>query len=329
LVLRLSAPKAEATDDGVSKVDFDPGEPMGPVRRDWESVAEQADVTGLVTTSYINDGAGSEVPQVEVSGNRQGRAAGRCFSGTSTARTPSKREAIAGFLYRAQVWMQKSPPDFALPETVKVLDEVLKAGLGRWGEHRGNAQGQAEAGNLPKGIRPHMAPFKDRAVVELGIGGSAMFTPVPEEKLAGLGGGKARGSPSCSEGAPLGTGGEDLKERTILQAQVFDEVIAVQVDGAGDQPWQVPAQGWWRMPHPAGVDEQAFLCQHAPDGPDAGRGGSPTHLQLLVNRARPREPQRTLHEVVAQRHDGLSRFFGAPAGHSLRHMRPVRPIDVG
>ena len=218
LVVGILAEEPEAADDGVGKIDFDAGKAVGPRRCNREAVPEESNVAGVIAAAHINNGARSELAQIEAAGRSQGRAGGSRFGGAGPTCTPSGGEAIARHLDRAQVWMKKPLPDLLLPQAVKVLDEVLKAGLGRRGEHWRYAKSQAETGDLAKGVRPNMPAFEDRAIIELGVRRGAVFAPVSEEELASLGGRNPRGGPSGGERMPLGTRGQHVKERATFQA---------------------------------------------------------------------------------------------------------------
>jgi hypothetical protein len=72
-----------------------------------------------------------------------------------------------------------------------------------------------------------VAALKNRAIVELRIGWETVLAPVPEKRLAGVGGAHAECRPSRGRSLPLRAQGQNLKKRATLKPQIFHHIAAI------------------------------------------------------------------------------------------------------
>lgn len=68
LVVGLGAAQAVAAHERGREIDFDPHQPVRMERRQGQALAKHRDVCGIVATTQIDDGAGRDLPQVDVAG---------------------------------------------------------------------------------------------------------------------------------------------------------------------------------------------------------------------------------------------------------------------
>jgi hypothetical protein len=136
-------------------------------------------------------------------------------------------EALTAKAYLIEVSEVEALPDFPLPQSIKMLDSGLKAGLARRGKHGGNAKRQAEADNAAQGSRRVASAVKAEVVIKLSVVWQSVAPPMS---------GKCSYSANCRPSwfdvrapawAPQGSSSEDVEGAVFAQAQALDKVECI------------------------------------------------------------------------------------------------------
>src|SRR6185437_1097503 len=125
--------------------------------------------------------------------------------------------------------MDEPLPDLLLPASVVTLDGGLEACLTRRGEHHRDSELQTQSGHAAKAVRPVVSALKNRAVIELGVCGQAVFLPVLQQFFYSDFRGICRHDPARAQTAVQADAIEYVYVNTPLDDQVFDEIEAVEL----------------------------------------------------------------------------------------------------
>src|SRR6267378_496957 len=143
LLGRFASAQRKATDAMLIETDFASHQALRPLRMDFQAMTQNINTALRVGLAQEDRGAVQRLAQVKAEVARHACSCGRMIATPSVASAVRLDIGRAVGLQARQVGKAKAPPDLGLPERVEALDEVLKAALKRWGEHRDHAQAKA------------------------------------------------------------------------------------------------------------------------------------------------------------------------------------------
>jgi len=266
LVVWLPSSKSVKTDLVVGQIEFSSDETMRPKRINQVITSLNLDLTMMVGATQIDDSAleWKLVIGFPVLGEWAScRSRVDAWRGTQAG---GESKAIGASLDGLVVVMHESLPDLLLPAAIEALDDGLEAGLMGWGEDGGDAELQTEPDDTTKGITKLTCSAKDGVVVKLSIFRESVSAPMGDQRLGGGLGGPRGSDPTGTQACMQTDAGQDVDSNTAAQAQVFDEVKAIDVGKSGGDAWQVPAFGRRRPTNSSASIERAAPQEDSSNG---------------------------------------------------------------
>src|SRR4029077_17577719 len=107
---------------------------------------------------------------------------------------------------------------------------------------------------------------KDGVVVKLSVFREPVSAPMGDQRLGGGLGGPRGSDPTGTQACLQTDAGQDVDVNAATQAQVFDEVKAIDVGQPGSDAWKVPAFGRRRPTHTSAPIERAAPQEDSTNG---------------------------------------------------------------
>lgn len=268
LVIWLPSSKTVNTELMIGQIDFSADETMRPKGINEITTSLDLDLTKVVGATQVDDGALERKLVIGFPVLGEGTSWGSGVNPWRSSLPCCESKAIGTSLDSSMVIMHESLPDLLLPAPIEALDDCLEAGFMGWGENRGHAELQAQADDTPKRVRKLPCSAKDGVVVELGIFGESVSSPVSNQGLGGGLGGPRGSDPAGTKACLHADTGQDVDFDATEQTKVFDEVEAIDVRQTGSDAWEVPAFGRGRPPHSSSSIESAAPQEDSSDGTD-------------------------------------------------------------
>lgn len=241
LPVRITATQSEELNLAGRQVDLAADETVGPVSVDGKHMAQEGHLPLFRRASQIDDLAAYGLPEVQVKSLGHRRTPRRSLLAGGVAAAKGPEEAIRDAAQIPEAGMVEPLPDDFLPSAVEVLDLGLEAGLSGRGEDRGDSQKQTESRDPAHDVGVRMRSLESSVVVELGVGRPPVLAPAAQQARNGCLGRHWRGlGPGVGQASVQRDGRQDIDQRSVLDAKVFDQIEAVQFGLGGGDLRQVP-----------------------------------------------------------------------------------------
>ncbi len=142
MMIGIASGQSVEANMGMREIDFTTHQSIDPLAGDAKAPAQHSHVAGFIGSAQEDDSAaelGAQI-QLEILGQSpswRNRVQASEITGVARANI-----SIRDGLELRDVSAVMAMPDLGLPERIKALDGVLKAGLLGWGKYRHHAQGQ-------------------------------------------------------------------------------------------------------------------------------------------------------------------------------------------
>ena len=272
LLVRLSSSEAVEADLVVGQVDFDAEETMYPERINLESGQEDLDGAGFVGAAQEDDGSPERALEIQFPFLRKGttnRSGVETWCGPDSSSSDKTIRPLDEVL---EIVVLKACPDLGLPTTVVALNGGLEAGLFMRREDRCHAQLQTEPSDAAEGVAIDPIALEDGVVVELGILGQTVLTPVINERFDRECGPPGRAHPAAAETSMETDAVEDHDVGAAADHEAFHEIEAVQFGLTTGDARQIPAFGRRGPANSYASVESTAAAEDPTNGP---RGGDP------------------------------------------------------
>ena len=270
LLVWLPTSQTIKTDLVMGEIDFSADETMSPKRIKEIGSSLNFDLTTVIRTTQIDDSACERKLVIGLPILRERTSRGTSVNAWRRALSSGESEAIGTSLDGIVVLVEEALPDPLLPATVEAFDDSLEASLMGWREDGDNVELQAEADDTTKGVRKLTCSAENSVVVELGVLREPVSAPMGNQRIGGDFGGPRGSDPTGTQARLETDGSHDVHVSAALQAQVFDEVEAVDVGLSGSDAWQVPAFRRRGSTHSSPSVESTSAQEDSANGADGG-----------------------------------------------------------
>ena len=255
----------------IGEIDFSSNETISPKRIQEIGSPLDLDLTQVVRTAQIDDSAfeGTLVIGFPVLG--EWASCRTSIDAWRRAQLRCESKAIGASLDGIMVLVEEALPDLLLPAAVEALDDGLESCLMRRREDGDDFELQTEADDTTKGIRKLPGSAKNSVVVELGILGQAVSAPMGNQRLGGDLGGPGGTNPTGTQASLETDDGQDVHVSAAAQAQVFNEVEAIDVGPPGSDAREVPAFGGRWPTNSSPSIESTAPQEDSTNGADGGK----------------------------------------------------------
>jgi len=219
-------------------------------------------------------------------------------------------------------------PHSTLPAPVEGFNRRLEARFA-WGSKDGrDPEAQTQAHDATDHVAILVGSLKAGVVVELGIGGEAQTFPVFEELVHDpLGRGLGGDRPGLSESTTQRDASEHIEARAVFDAQILDQIEAVEFCLSRGHRGEVPASGRWGNPTAAAAIESAPAFQDPRNRAHAGAARDWVLLQRTPQGRRAVLAEgAVLLKLLAQFQDQILDLLRRPIGRSARRL--IAEVDA-
>ena len=327
LIGRFASSEGEEANLVCSQIDLGADEAVQPVPIDEEGMSQDADVSLVVGTADVDDGASWLFLQVESPTFGKWPAWRRRLD-TSGVALPSGGDVSGGSGFQASKRaVLESRPDLGLPTSVEALDGCLEAMFGRHRKYGSHLQAQTDADDASDGIAVLSGAGETVVVVELSVGWKAYFPPMFQQGIQRGFGGNGPCRPSDHQATIERNSGQNRQMRSSANRQALDGVEAVEFDVPGRQVGQVPASRWGRSAGSFASVQRPSPFEDASDSANRGTGVDLANLHLLLDRGGAVFAQRAFvfEPLPNSEHLLLDCRIGTPGG--FRRPGTAAPVD--
>ena len=270
LVVWLPTSQAVKTDLVIGQIDFSSDETMSPKRIKEIFSSLDLDLTTMIRATQIDDSALEWKLVIGFPVLRKWASRGSSVNTWRGSLPCCENKAIGTSLDGIVVVMHESLPDLLLPAAVEALDDGLESCLMRWREDGDDLELQTEADDTTKGVRKLTCSAKNSVVVELSILWEPVCAPMGNQRFGGDLGGPRGSDPTGTQACMETDGGHDVHVGAATQAQVFDEVEAIDIGPLCSDAWQIPAFRRRGSTNSSPPVESATAQEDSPHGADGG-----------------------------------------------------------
>ena len=284
LMVRVSSPKGEHPDIRMIQEDFTTNQAMEPVSIHRPGVAKESDAALFIRPTEVDNPTGYRTLKVQLPGQREGSAGRGSLDPFGLLGTHRLDKPIRASGQGGQVLVMKPVPHETLPSPVVTLDSGLEARFCGRDEDGYHSQLEAYPDDPSERIGVVMGALESRVVVELAVAWQANLTPVIQDTVLRPNGlNRASLGPGSHKPSVERDGIQDIDQRSILDAKVFDDIEGIDFGVAGDGLWKVPSEGWSGPSLTACSIEGSAAFEDTSNGPDRGDPAELGLVQFSVN----------------------------------------------